>query len=98
MESIEDACMKAGFISCRSPFLFLLNFFASPFPALEVPPCQGDQGNAVNVFGKPTESYIRLEPDDSVINDSRVNGQGNHFHDESRLGIACAGYGVEQNE
>lgn len=67
--------MKADFISCLSPFLFLLNLFASPFPALEVPPCQDDQGNAVNVFGKPAESHIRLEPDDAVINDGRVNGQ-----------------------
>ena len=41
---------------------------------------------------------IRLEPDDAVINDGRVNGQGNHFHDESRPGIACAGYGIEQDE
>ena len=90
--------MKAGFISGRSPFLFLLNLFASPFPALEVPPCQEDQGNAVNVFGKPAESHIRLEPDDAVINDGRVNGQGNHFHDESRPCIACAGYGIEQDE
>ena len=86
------ASLSSGVTFHEKPTVCLL------YTSLEVPPCQDDQGNAVNVFGKPAESHIRLEPDDAVINDGRVNGQGNHFHDESRLGIACAGYGVKQDE
>ena len=88
------------------PFVFLpdsgpcsrLHLLAAPFSALQVPPRQDCQGNAVNVFGEPAESHIRLEPDDDVINGGGVNSQGNHFHDETRLRIARAGYGVEQDE
>lgn len=75
-----------------------LNLLAAPSSALEVPPRQSNEGKAVNVFGEPAEGHVRFEPDDAVINGGRVNGQGNHFHDEPRLRIACAGYGVEQDK
>ena len=45
-----------------------LYLLAAPFSALQVPPRQCYQGTAVNVFGEPAESHVRLEPDDDVIN------------------------------
>lgn len=39
------------------------NLFAAPSAALEVPPCQGNKDDPVNMFGKPAQSYIRLKHD-----------------------------------
>lgn len=50
------------------------------------------------MLGEPAEGHIRLEPDDDEINGGGVNGQGHHLHDEARLRIARAGYGIEQDE
>lgn len=50
------------------------NLLAAPSAALEVPPCQGNEDESVNMFGKPAESHVRLEHDDAVVNGDRING------------------------